>query len=157
MPTIRFKDKNGNCFILYGQTASWGVGNFNDPKTADVAPEDLSVCNRCSNSLTVNTAQGPVTIYFNLNGRTGACNQCGVCCSHLISACTHGKDCGFIVSGQYHICQHLQIKAPGIGKKNGTACGIWNRLLYEGYKSCVTWPSEKFEIAPYPNCGFRFP
>jgi hypothetical protein len=156
MPSIRFKDKNGNCFILYGQTASWGTG---DIQTAPVVQETITGENRCSNSLTVTVDGSPRTIYFNTNGRTGSCNQCGQCCSHLASTCPYGASCGRTqIVGLYHACPHLIVGPQGIGKKNGTTCGIYNRLLYEGYKSCVPFPSEKYEIGSRMTaCGYRFP
>ncbi len=157
MPSIRFKDKNGSCFILYGNNASWGTGDFNNPVTAEVVSDTITMCNRCSNSISINTSSGLVTLYLNLNGRTGSCNQCGQCCSHLASTCTYGASCGYSkIIGLFHCCPNLVASGSGVGKKNGTSCSIYNRLLYEGYKSCVTFPSEVYEIANRPMCGFKF-
>ena len=157
MSSIRFKNKYGDCFILYVTNASWGEGDYNTSETAIVVPPTLINSGRCVGTIDIPTPEGFLTLDFNLNGRTGSCNQCGQCCAHLITQCPAPGKCCHIVDGIYHHCKHLQIKGPGIGKKNGTACAIFNSLLYEGYKQCLAWPAEKWEIANCPACGFRFP
>ena len=157
MASIRFKDKNGNCFLLYVTNASWGTGDYNTPEEAVVVPQTIVNLNRCLGTIVLSTPKGPVTLDFNLNGRTGSCNQCGQCCSHLASTCPARPTCCYIIDGIYHRCSHLVIRAPGIGKRNGTECGIFNRLLYEGYKQCLAWPSQPNEVEGRPFCGFRFP
>jgi len=157
MSRIRFKDKNGHCFILYVQNASWGDGDYNTPETALTVPQNILVSSRCPETMTFTTPQGSFILDFNVNGRMGSCKECGQCCSHLITTCTHPVNCGLMTKGLYHCCPHLTILGPGIGKKNGTSCVIHASLMYEGYKSCVNFPQEAFEIAKYPACGFRFP
>ncbi len=157
MPAIRFKDKNGKCFILYCNVASYGAPDLSDPATARTIDATVASCNRCSNGITLTLVEGTFTWTFDVNGRTGSCIQCGQCCSHLASTCTNGASCGYSkIIGLYHACPHLVKLGPGIGKKNGTECDIYNRLLYEGYKSCVSFPSEAFEIVNRPMCGFTF-
>ena len=159
MPRIVLKDKYGGRFYLHPGTASWGTGNYNTKETAEVVPQAIANSNRCPNSLTV--ALGMITVIMDLsvNGRTGSCNQCGQCCSHLASTCTYGASCGRTkIIGLYHACPHLVKLGPGIGKKNGTSCSIYQSLMYEGYKSCVVFPTHKSEIGTRMTfCGFSFP
>lgn len=131
MASIRFKDKNGCCFLLYVTNAPWGEGCYNTPETAEVIQQTFAASDRCLNTINV----GNVILDFSVNGRTGACIQCGQCCVN---------------------CADLVVLGPGIGKKNGTRCRIYDSLLYEGRKGCMNFPSEVAEISSCPACGFSF-
>lgn len=131
MARIFFKDKRGYTFQLIVINAPWGDGDYNTIQTAEVVQETFAQSNRCLNLIDI----GTVTLDFSVNGRTGSCIQCGQCCVN---------------------CSHLVVLGPGIGKKNGTRCNIYDRLLYEGLKGCVSYPAEPYEIANCPACGFKF-
>lgn len=157
MPRIWFKDKRGAAFHIDVDTASW-TGDYNTPETAETIPQTIVTADRCMNTVTFTTPKGTFSIILDVNGRTGSCNQCGQCCSHLITDCQEPTSCGYVVDGSYHRCQYLTVHGPGIGKKNGTSCSIHSSLLYESLKGCVCYPASPNEITSLMTaCGFRFP
>ena len=132
MDTIWLKDKNGKTFSLACNIEE-SIFSLTSAANAITAPVIVPDADRCISSIDID---GIVKINFDVNGRKGACNQCGVCCSHCK--------------------EHLRILTK-IGEPGGTECAIHDRLLYEGKKSCLNWPTEPYEIEPYKDvCGFRF-
>jgi len=156
MPTIWLRNTAGTVFHLSGARASW-EGEFNTPDTplptSAVVNQD-----RCANTLSIQSEKEILTLDVSPEGRTGACAQCGQCCSHPRESCEDKKACGYERRGKYHTCKHL-IEYPqngGIGSPGGTACGIRRRLL-DTHKGCVEFPSSKDDISPLMTaCGMRF-
>ena len=107
-----------------------------DVNTADdpiVLPEILSV-NRCydSNIQVVHPTLGTITFEFAPLGRTGSCNQCGVCCSHPVADCPHPEgDCGYLPHPDidFHVCQYLVINKCASGDRQVTRNVLWERIL----------------------------
>ena len=155
MDTVYFKDKNGKIFQLCCNIVS-ATADFTSKEDVVTIPAVIDA-GRCADSIAIETEKGTLVVNFNVNGRAGACNQCGVCCSHLIENCFgENGQCGMVEDGDYHRCVYLQILS-GIGIPGGTQCAIHNSLLFEGRKSCLNWPIEPFEIKPYlETCGFSF-
>lgn len=141
---------------LVGHTASWGEGDYNDTHNPLELTEDTTITRDKEGNLVITTVQTVLTMTFDVNGRQGGCNRCGQCCSHLISNCVGSPNCKQRTVGNYHCCEHLDVVGI-IGEEGATMCKIRDRLLQEGYKSCVSFPSEKYEIANRPACGYRFP
>ncbi len=134
--------------------------DFNSPNDAAPIPSSVvraGVGDRCfSGTPTVDLpGWGTVTFAFDPPGRIGSCNQCGQCCTHLISACGEGANCGYIVSGTYHICQYLTIRPKGIGRADGTLCSIRANIM-DIFKGCILFPEKASEIVNCPACSFTF-
>ncbi len=154
MATIWLKDKDGRTFHLLCNIIK-APEKVLLSTTTILAPIPSLV--QLDNTYKVETEYGTIEIDFNVNGRSGKCLHCGVCCSHLAIDCPDkdGK-CGMVVDGRYHRCEYLRI-ITSIGVSGGTECIIKNRWLYEGKKSCLNFPVEKYEIEPYvATCGFTF-
>lgn len=134
--------------------------DINTPDDPTIVPTSVfsTAANRCLNGqYNVDIpGVGTVTVDLDPPGRTGTCNQCGQCCSHPIASCPDpGENCGYVLVGAYHQCQHLTVKARGIGKSNGTECGIRTTLLNVS-KGCVMFPGTASDISNCPACGFTF-
>lgn len=125
------KDKDGRTFHL----TVVGETDINTRAQAITVPKNIATSTRCPGTMTITTpSTGQVVLDFNVNGRTGSCNQCGECCRN---------------------CAYLTV-ITAIGQVNGTSCSIYRNLMYEGCKTCVNFPQEAFEIADCPACGFSF-
>lgn len=133
--------------------------DVNTPDTAILIPDTFKTRDRCySGQIQINhPTLGTITINFDPPGRTGSCNQCGQCCSHLITDCKENI-CGYVIDGNYHRCQYLTIlkgQNKGIGQINGTECKI-RTTIFDIVKGCVFFPETAAEIANFPACGFSF-
>ena len=135
-----------------------------DVNTADdpiVLPEMLSV-NRCydANIQVVHPILGTITFEFAPSGRTGSCNQCGVCCSHPVADCPHPEgDCGYPLNTDidFHVCQYLVInKWRKWGQAGNTECSLGTDII-NNFKGCTLFPSVPAEIKSHmTNCGYSF-
>ena len=135
-----------------------------DVNTADdpiVLPPMLAV-NRCydSNVQIAHPTLGTITFEFAPTGRTGSCNQCGVCCSHPIADCPHPTgDCGYPLNTDLniHVCQYLIIdKWRKWGQADNTECSFGADIM-NNFKGCTLFPSIPDEIKPHmTNCGYSF-
>jgi hypothetical protein len=128
-------------------------------------PTSILNLNRCYSG-TVQVAvsgYGTVTFDFNEPGRTGSCNQCGMCCGHPVADCSGGPhspiSCGYILNTDitWHVCQYLDIKNKNKwGDPNNSTCTIWANLL-NTFKGCTTFPISAYKIKSWmTGCGFSF-
>lgn len=141
-----------------------GEVDFNTPDTPTKIPTSIIAreLDRCvSGNYTFEIDGQSVTVLLDPPGRTGSCNQCGECCSHLVTQCPNPTgDCGYIVADDplYHKCQYLnELKGPtrGIGKVGGTECSV-HRDLLDLYKGCVFYPEQASDVENCPDCGFSW-
>lgn len=139
-----------------------GTEDFNNPDTpvkipTSIVKREMDRCISGSYNLTIDGRS--VTILLDPPGRTGTCNQCGECCSHLVTQCPNPTGyCGYIPADStlYHKCQYLdELHGPnkGIGKVGGTQCSIYRDLL-DLSKGCVFYPEAASDVANCPTCSF---
>lgn len=142
-----------------------GDVDFNTPDTpvkipTSVVAREIDRCIAGTYTLTIDGQS--VTILLDPPGRSGTCNQCGECCSHLVSECTDPTcgTTGYILADNtlYHKCKHLrELKGPtgGIGNADGTECLI-HRDLLDLSKGCVFYPEAASDVANCPHCSFTW-
>ena len=136
---VWFKDEQGSVFHLAVTSVSW-PGAYNGPDS----PHDLTHAKehviQDGNLLNLIFPDGGrITADFTAAGRKGNCCRCGLCCSACpnLVLLKHGKH-------------------GGLGEKNGTACAIYNRRLYKGFKGCVIYPERFKDIKDFSACTMRF-
>jgi len=136
-----------------------------DVNTADdpiVLPPGLLI-NRCydSNIQVVHPTFGTITFEFAPSGRTGSCNQCGMCCGHPVADCEWGslENCGYILEPNlnWHVCQYLVInKWRKWGDAGNTECSLGADIM-NSFKGCTLFPDVPAKIRPYmTSCGYSF-
>ena len=117
---------------------------------------------RCmAGTVSVDTiTHGTVTLDFNQPGRSGACNKCGSCCTHPVSACNSPGECGYVLDTKYdvHKCSRLVIAKGNnkLGTAGNTECSV-RTTIFDIAKGCVYEPSNASHILPHmTSCGFTF-
>jgi len=135
--------------------------DFNTADDPIVLPAMLSI-NRCydANIQVVHPTLGTITFEFAPLGRTGSCNQCGVCCSHPVADCPYPEGgCGYPLHPDldFHVCQYLVIyKWRKWGDAGNTECSLGTDIM-NNFKGCTLFPTVPAEIKSHmTNCGYSF-
>jgi len=135
--------------------------DFNTADDPIILPAMLSI-NRCyaSNIQVVHPTFGTITFEFAPLGRTGSCNQCGVCCSHPVVDCPYPEGgCGYPLHPDldFHVCQYLIIdRWRKWGQAGNTECSLGTDIM-DSTKGCTLFPTVPDEIKSHmTNCGYSF-
>lgn len=129
--------------------------DVNTPDTAiDVSMVQSIAINKCyGQPIVVNHPTfGQFTIDMRRDGMTGACNQCGMCCTHLVEDCPGNCAWPYRADIDCHACPHLVVENIHKWPKAGNSyCDIYGTIL-DVYKGCAYPPKA---IRPeWTNCGY---
>ena len=134
--------------------------DFNTPDdTIKIPAAVISTTRHRSGTIEIVSPEyGTIMFDFDIDGRMGSCNECGMCCSHPAGGCSD-PDCGYVLNTDidFHVCQHLVInKWRKWGQAGNTECSLGTNLI-NTYKGCIWGPINPGEIHPHmTSCGFSF-
>jgi len=133
--------------------------DVNTPDDIIKIPTSLILSMNCcyGQQIIVNSpTYGQFTLDLRPDGITGSCNQCGHCCTHLVSDCPAPSECSWPYRADIdaHVCQHLIIdKVNKWPQANNTSCALYGDIL-NTYKGCAYPP--KVIKSEWINCGYSF-